>query len=90
MFHRISHATPLLDPSIIEVQKFLAKTLLDHDIGAQATCHMFQKLPLTISIRPFFSLNVNHKIYRLISPENNTSFPTTNFIDPYLFHPCLL
>ena len=59
MLRRIVHAAPLLDPSIVAIQKFLSETLVDRDIEAQETCHMLQKLPLTFCSRTFLSLNVN-------------------------------
>ena len=59
MLRLIIHATPLIDPSLVAIQKFLSETLVDCDIGAQETCHMLQKLPLTVSSRTFLSLNVN-------------------------------
>ena len=84
MLRRIVHAAPLLDPSIVAVQKFLSETLVDRDIGAQETCHMLQKLPLTVSSRTFLSLNVNRKTYKRVSSENRTSFTSPNFIAAYL------
>ena len=90
MLRQIIHAAPLLDPSIVVIQKFLSETLVDRDIGAQETCHMLQKLHLTISSCTFFSLNVNHKIYKCVSIDNPTSFTSTNFIDAYLSRPSAL
>ena len=48
ILRRIVHVAPLHDPSTIAFQKFLTETLVDREIGAHETCHMLQKLPLTI------------------------------------------
>ena len=50
MLRRIVLASPTADPATSTFRKFLAETLVDRDIGAQETCHMLQKLPLTLCI----------------------------------------
>ena len=48
---------------------------------------MLQKLPLTISSRPLFSLNVSKKLYRCLAPTTSTSYPSPHFIHAYISHP---
>ena len=90
MLRRIVHAAPLLDPSIVAIQKFLSETLVDRDIGAQETCHMLQKLPLTICSCTFLSLNVNRKNFKRVSLDIPTSFTSPNFVAAYLSRPSAL
>lgn len=50
MLRRIFLASPIADLATFAFRKFLAETLVDRDIGAQETCHMLPKLPLTFLV----------------------------------------
>ena len=58
MLSRLSQCSPKDAPTITIVRKVLTEIVADRDIGAQETCHMLQKIPLTKCSRSFFSLNV--------------------------------
>ena len=90
MLHIIFLASPIADPATSAFQKFLAETLVDHDIGAQETWHMLQKLPLTLCRRPFISLNVNQKILMRLPQMNTTSTASPHIIDTYIQRPSTL
>ena len=87
MLRRIVLASPNLDPATSAFRKFLAETLVDRDIGAQETCHMIQKLPLTLCSRSFFPLNVSQQIYMRLPENNTTAPPSPHFIDTYIHRP---
>lgn len=90
MLRRIVLASPIADPATSAFRKFLTETLVDRDIGAQETCHMLQKLPLTLCSRPFISLNVNQKILMRLPQTNTASTTSPHFIDTYIQCPSTL
>jgi len=59
----------------------------DRDIRAQQTCHMLQKLPLSLSSRSFVSLNVTQTFFWRVSHGLGSPFPTTPFIVAYMNRP---
>ena len=67
MLEIISNVVDSDIPSISAYKKFLTETIVERDIGAQETCHMFLKLPLVISSHRFVSVNVGKKIFKKVS-----------------------
>ena len=45
----------------MHTKKFLSKTIIEGDIGAQETFHMLLKFPLVVCTRNFFPLYVGKK-----------------------------
>ena len=70
MLTRISNVVDSDIPSICAYKIFLAKTIVERDIGAQETCHMLLKLPLVI-FSIFVSINVGRKIFKRVSSNSN-------------------
>ena len=65
----ISNSIGSHDHALCAYIKFLVETIVDHDIGAQETCHMLLKLPLVVCSKKFVSLNVGRKVFRKISRD---------------------
>ncbi|XP_057822399.1 uncharacterized protein LOC131034819 [Cryptomeria japonica] len=87
MLSRISTNFEPDKPAPNAFQKMLLENLVDRDIGAQETCHLLLKLPLSLSSRTFVSLNVNQKNFQCvsISPTGTTTYP--NYIATYMERP---
>lgn len=62
MLKRITYASDLEDKALLAYQKLMMGIIVDHDIGAQETCRMFQNLPLISCSWSFVYLNVGRKI----------------------------
>lgn len=74
-------------PTITVVHKLLTEFVANRDIGAQETCHMLQKLPLTQYNHSFVSLNVKRQVFRRVSQKLDGHLPTTPFITSYMQRP---
>ncbi|XP_059066108.1 uncharacterized protein LOC131857481 [Cryptomeria japonica] len=87
MLSRISTNFEPDKPTPNAFQKMLVENLVDRDIGAQETCHLLLKLPLSLSSRTFVSLNVNQKNFQRvsISPTRTTTYP--NYMATYMERP---
>ena len=81
---RIAHAAPAEEAIVLPIRKLLSETVADRDIGAQETCHMLQKLPLTICSQSFVSLNVSHIVFKRVSPDLSNTPPPPTFIVAYM------
>ncbi|XP_059064840.1 uncharacterized protein LOC131856900 [Cryptomeria japonica] len=68
-------------------RKMLLDNLVDRDIGAQESCHLLLKRPLSLCSRTFFSLNVNQKNFQRvpITSTERTTYP--NYIASYMARP---
>ena len=66
---RISITQKPDDSVMFTYHKFLFEVVVEHDIGAQETCHMSQKLPLIASSQEFVALNVGWKVLHQIIKE---------------------
>lgn len=51
-------------------RKLLTETIVERDVGAQETFHMLLELPLVECSRKIVNLNVSHKIFKLVTKEN--------------------
>ena len=90
MLTRISNASASEDPALCAYKRFLAETIVDQDIGAQETCHMFLKLPLVVCSRNFFPLNVGREVFQRLSTEPHKFSSHNGFVDIYRNHPDFL
>ena len=78
---RISHAAPAEEGILLPIRKLLSETVADRDIGAQETCHMLQKIPLTLCSHTFLSLNTSQTIFKRVSLDlPNTPHQPTSFL----------
>ena len=96
MLTRISNSSASEDPALCAYKKFLAETIVDHNIGAQETCHMLLKLPLVVCSRKFFPLNVGRKVFQRLSTDPHKFSSHNGFADIYrnrldfLEHLCMI
>lgn len=90
MLTRILNSIGYEDRILCAYRKFLAKTIVDHAIGAQETCHMLLKLPLVVCSQKFFSLNVGRKFFRKISRDGLQCSSENTFIQYYHNKPVFL
>ncbi|XP_059070854.1 uncharacterized protein LOC131028544 [Cryptomeria japonica] len=90
MLSRISTNFESDKPAPNAFRKMLLDNLVDRDIGAQESCHLLLKLPLSICSRTFFSLNVNKKKFQRvpITSTDTTTYP--NYITSYMARPIQL
>ena len=70
---RIAHAALAKQGILLPIWKLLSETMTDRDIGAQETCHMLQKLPLTLCSRTFVSLNTFQTVFKHVSSDLPTN-----------------
>ncbi|CAG8731874.1 2837_t:CDS:2 [Cetraspora pellucida] len=59
------------DSSLASFQKLLLRTVAEHDISAQETCHLLLSIPLYHSSRQFVSLNLNKDAPQLLRGAGN-------------------
>ncbi|XP_059064231.1 uncharacterized protein LOC131856450 [Cryptomeria japonica] len=87
MLSRISTNFESDKPAPNAFRKMLLDNLVDRDIGAQESCHLLLKLPLSLCSRTFFSLNVNQKNFQRvpITSTGRTTYP--NYIASYMARP---
>ena len=90
MLARLSQSSHPAAPILNVIRKLLTETVADWGIGAQETCHMLQKLPLSLCSRSFVSLNVSCTIFRRVSHAQGASPPTPRFILAYMNRPTSL
>ena len=96
MLTRISNSSACEDHALCAYEKFLAETIVDHDIGAQETCHMLLKLPLVVCSQIFLPLNVGKKVFQRLSTDPHNFSSHNGFVDIYknlpyfLEHLCLI
>ena len=90
MLTRISNSISSEDHALCEYRRFLAEMIVEHDIGAQETCHMFLKLPLAICSQKFFYLNVGRKVFRKISRDGLQCLSENTFFHHYQKRPFFL
>lgn len=90
MLTRISNSIGSEDHALCAYRKFLAEMIVDCDIGAQETCHMFLKQPLVVCSRKFVSLNVGRKVFRKISRDGLQCSPENSFVQHYQKRPFFL
>ena len=69
---------------------FFSETIIDHDIGAQETCHMLLKLPLVVCSRKFFPLNVGQKVFKKVSRNKLDLSSENGFVQVYQNRPAFL
>lgn len=67
MLSRVLQVVHPKAPSVNVVRKILTETVASRDINAQETCHMLQKLCLSLCSRSFVSLNVSGIFFRCFS-----------------------
>ena len=64
MLMRVSNIENPHEPAAHAYRRLLTETIVDRDIGAQETCHMLLKLPLSECSRQFVVLNVGMKVFK--------------------------
>ncbi|KAH9307979.1 hypothetical protein KI387_035890, partial [Taxus chinensis] len=87
MLSRVSRDADADSPAHITIRKMLTESVVEHDISAQETCHMLQKMPLVMCSRPFVPLNVGKKILRRVVKSDADAQQTTAFLDAYKVRP---
>ncbi|XP_059074789.1 uncharacterized protein LOC131874875 [Cryptomeria japonica] len=87
MLSRISTNFESDKPAPSAFRKMLLDNLVDHDIGAQESCHLLLKLPLSLCSQTFFLKNVNQKNFQRvpITSTERTTYP--NYIASYMARP---
>ncbi|KAH9305362.1 hypothetical protein KI387_009766 [Taxus chinensis] len=90
MLSRFSRDADADSPAHIAIRKMLTESIVEHDISAQETCHMLQKMPLVMCSRPFVSLNVGKKILRRVVESDADAEQTSAFLDAYKVRPTIM
>ena len=85
MLTRISSLFDSEIPSICAYTKFLAEIVVERDIGAHKTCHMFLKIHVVISSCRFVIVNVGRKTFKIVSSnlDNNIFSMNSRFLELY-------
>jgi len=64
-------------------RRYLAEILIEHDIGAQETCHLLLNMILVFYSHKLFSLNIGKKPYQILSLYSDEVLCRNNFIQVY-------
>ena len=81
MLTRISNYIASKDHDLFSYRRFPGETIVNHDIGAQETCHMFLNLHLVGFSQKFVSLNAGRKVFRKISRDGMQFSSENNFFN---------